>query len=171
MVDNRAPSRSRAPSSSFSVAFAVASRSSPNWQRLAPRHPPCARHRPRSPRARFGQPAAHAVLQAVEALQQAGWKARARCPGWRFNGGAYLHLAALELGRQHFAQCRLMLTQLVRQTERQVQKAAVDRANFQSQTARCGAWRPVPGWRARRFFGRSRSRSCCKLHWIVVENR
>jgi hypothetical protein len=53
-----------------------------------------------------------------------------------FYGGTHFHLAAFEaLAGEQVAQCRFMLTQFVGKAERQVQKAAVDRTDFEPETA------------------------------------
>jgi hypothetical protein len=80
-----------------------------------------------------------------------------------FDGGAHLHLAALEAGCEQAAQRGFERAQLVGQAEGQVQKAAVDRTDFQAQPAILG--RAALGFSAsgRRLAARWRIRSCCKL--------
>src|SRR6185312_11314801 len=95
-----------------------------------------------------GQPGPNVVLDGAQPLQQArGWIGQ-RAGRSAAQYGANLDLAALEPGGQQLAQGRLMLAKLVGQAQGQVQKAAVDRADFEPEARRCRA--PRVGFRGGR---------------------
>ena len=85
-----------------------------------------------------GQPRLDGVLQGVEALQQARWWVLQGVAVFVFDGGTHLHLATLEAGCEQAAQRGFQRTQVVRKAEGQVQKAAIDRTDFQAQPAILG---------------------------------
>jgi hypothetical protein len=83
----------------------------------------------------FRQPGADGVLQRVQALQRARVRFAQAFGAAGLDRRAHLHLAAFEPGREQLAQRRLVLAQIVRQAEAQVQEAAVDGADFQAKAA------------------------------------
>ena len=81
------------------------------------------------------QPCLDGILQRIEPLQQPRGRVLQGVAVLVLQGGADFNLAALEAGGQQAAQRGLHGTQFIGEAERKVQEAAVDRADFQPQSA------------------------------------